>query len=331
MSVPLLDASQLGAGDEARKRFLDHLLQSFHDYGFVRLINHGVPSDRVQEMFGWAKRIFELNKERKLACENIADGSPQRGYSAIGAEKTAALFGHLVGHDVDANLYDAREHFDCGSPNDAEYANRWPEDLPGFQPAMESFYALMADCTRTLIAALEEALHVPQGTLNGNISSKTHSASELRLNHYPPIAMNTLRTGQVSRIWLHFDLGVITLLFASSVGGLEVEDRNAPAQQTFIAVNPESEAELVVNISETLQRWTNDELRAGLHRVSFPTQLDQNGGDVEIPARYSIAYFCKADRQASLGSLPAFTRGTKPLYPDITALEYHRSRLQTAY
>ena len=51
MGVPLLDASQLQAGEEARKNFLKDLVKSFQDYGFVRLTNHGVPADQVQQIF----------------------------------------------------------------------------------------------------------------------------------------------------------------------------------------------------------------------------------------------------------------------------------------
>ncbi|MCJ1358494.1 MAG: hypothetical protein MMC33_008494 [Icmadophila ericetorum] len=331
MGVPLLDASQLQAGEEARKNFLKDLVKSFQDYGFVRLTNHGVPADQVQQIFAAAEKVFKLSAEDKASFANIADGSPQRGYSAVGVEKTASLFGHLVGHPVDDKLTDAREHFDCGSPNDAEYTNRWPQNLPGFQSAMESFYLLMERCTADLLAALEEAFGAVPGTFNNKITS-ANNASELRLNHYPPIVADALRNGKVSRIWPHFDLGVITLLFTSSVGGLEVEDRNAAEPQTFIPVEPETEAELIVNISETLQRWTNDQLPAGLHRVSIPRELSEIGSGVQIPRRYSIAYLCKADRQASVGSIPVFTTtGDSPRYKDMTALEYHRSRLLTAY
>ena len=51
MGVPLLDASQLHAGPEARKSYLRDLIQSFQDYGFTRLKNHGIPANRVKQMF----------------------------------------------------------------------------------------------------------------------------------------------------------------------------------------------------------------------------------------------------------------------------------------
>ena len=195
---------------------------------------------------------------------------------------------------------------------------------------MESFYLLMEKRTASILAALEEAFGAAVGTFNNKITSAA-SASELRLNHYPPLIADTLREGRVSRIWPHFDLGVVTLLFTSSVGGLEVEDRNAAEPQTFIPVEPETESELIVNISETLQRWTNDQLPAGLHRVSIPRGLNESGIDVQIPRRYSIVYLCKADRQASVGSIPGFITSGTQRYQDMTALEYHRFRLLQAY
>ena len=48
----------------------------------------------------------------------------------------------------------------------------------------------------------------------------------MRLNDYPAIEVEKIKTGNVSRIWPHFDLGVTTLLFQDEVGGLEFENRN---------------------------------------------------------------------------------------------------------
>lgn len=198
---------------------------------------------------------------------------------------------------------------------------------------MELFYFEMERVTTDILSCLEEGLGSPPGTFNRLITHE-NNASELRLNHYPPVPASLLQSGQVSRIWPHFDLGVITLLFTSSVGGLEVEDRISPGPQKFIPVEPETEAELIVNISETLQRWTDDQLPAGLHRVSVPKALEEkinHDENVEVPRRYSIAFLCKADRQAPVGTIPFFQTGEAPRYEAVCASEYHRLRLLTAY
>ena len=39
---------------------------------------------------------------------NISDGRPQRGYSAVGVEKTASLYGKIAGQEIDPEKIDAR-------------------------------------------------------------------------------------------------------------------------------------------------------------------------------------------------------------------------------
>jgi isopenicillin N synthase-like dioxygenase len=47
----------------------------------------------------------------------------------------------------------------------------------------------------------------------------------------------------------------MTCLFQDSTGGLEIEDRAHRGQ--FHRVSPGRRSELIVNSSETLERWTN--------------------------------------------------------------------------
>ena len=219
-----------------------------------------------------------------------------------------------------------------GSKDDRLYPNRWPrqELLPGFRRHMEGLFDNMEHVSLLIMSALELALNIAPGSFANKITHQ-RNASELRLNHYPPISISELDKGDTKRIWPHFDLGVITLLFQDGeCGGLEFEDRAQEGH--FERIECRARNEMVVNISETLQRWTNDVLPAGLHRVNVPMELAEEREDRVLPERYSIAYFCKADRATSVGPLKAFINGHKePAYEDITAIEYHQRRLQSAY
>ena len=193
---------------------------------------------------------------------------------------------------------------------------------------MEHAFRTLENVASRIMEALEVAFSLPGGTF---LKSMTHqnNASEIRLNHYPAIDVEEIRRGGVSRIWPHFDLGVITLLFQDGVGGLEFENRKRPG--TFTRVGCGGPSEMIVNVSETLQRWTNGNLPAGLHRVNLPKDLEEKESGM-LPERYSVAYFCKADRGASVGPLKQFVHeGSKPAYEDISAIEYHLQRLQSAY
>ena len=223
-----------------------------------------------------------------------------------------------------------KEHFDQGPSTDSQFLNRWPDEkeLPGFRKFMEALYAKFEEICTLILEALELSLGLPSG-LFAQMCSHEHSASELRFNHYPEISLEDIRRGTVNRIWPHFDLGVITLLFQDGIGGLEFEDRDRPG--TFLPVDCGAPSEMIVNISETFQRWTNNGLRAGLHTVNIPPSMktQQNG---VIRERYSVAYFCKADRNVSVGPFPQFKEIEKPSqYDDVTALEYQQRRLLSAY
>ena len=193
---------------------------------------------------------------------------------------------------------------------------------------MENAFESLEQVATRLLSALELAFQLPNGAFLEKI---THgkNASEMRLNHYPAIEVEEIKRGVISRIWPHFDLGVITLLFQDNVGGLEFENRREAGQ--FEKVQCGNPIEMVVNVSETLQRWTNGNLQAGLHRVNIPEELEGKESGI-LPERYSVAYFCKADRVASVGPLKEFTQeGCAPKYDDISAIDYHLQRLQSAY
>lgn len=193
---------------------------------------------------------------------------------------------------------------------------------------MEMWYEQLQDVAARLMEALEVAFGLPPGSFLDKMT-KEASASEARLLHYPTIDIQEISKGTTSRIWPHFDLGVITLLFQDSVGGLECEDRSRA--DTFIPIESCSPSEMIVNVSETLQRWTNDALPAGLHRVTVPSQFQHLEAGL-VPERYSLTYFCKADRRASASPLPHYvSQNTPAKYDEMTAIEYHRTRLQSAY
>lgn len=188
---------------------------------------------------------------------------------------------------------------------------------------MEKHFDTCQQLTLQLMEALEVATDLPAGELTDRCAGH---ASELRLNHYPATPVDKMREGKASRIWPHTDFGVITLLTQDRVGGLEIEQKDRP--NTFMPVPLEEETELVVNIGDCLERWTNGLLKAGLHRVTVPRDAEAE----TLPERFSIAFFLKAARHVSVGPIRAFVpEDRRPAYEDMTALEYHQTRVNIVY
>jgi isopenicillin N synthase-like dioxygenase len=225
----------------------------------------------------------------------------------------------------------SKEHFDIGATTDLAFPNKWltADELPGFREFMESLFETMEHVNRSILQALELGFGLPPNTFTDKCSHMGN-ASEFRVTHYPGISVEEMKNGHTSRIWPHTDLGVITLLLQDSVGGLEFQDRKHPSN--FLPVESNNPAEMIVSVSETLQRWTNDALPAAVHRVTLPAAL-KGQQDGILRARYSAAYFCKADRETSVGPIKQFVgpqeNGAK--YADMSAIEYHKQRLATAY
>ncbi|KAJ5837024.1 gibberellin 20-oxidase [Penicillium robsamsonii] len=322
----IVDASRFISGSPAEQRATAvELTDSVRRCGFVKVINHGLSDELIDELFAWNERFFAIEPEQKLAVVNPPGPSPQRGWSCVGAEKTSRLFSR---GQASLDLTDAREHFDTGSPHDTRWPSRWPGEVvvPGFKAFLEDFYVRSHQAALLILEALEMGLNLPAGVLKSRCGG---CASELRLNSYPEIDIEELRRGKVSRIHPHADLGVITCLFQDGLGGLELEDRSHAG--SFLPIPPGARSEMVVNISETFQLWTNNVITAGIHQVTIPPEM-KTRTEGRISARRSCAFFLKADGDASVAPLPQFVTQERPAaYSEMTALDYHQKRLATAY
>ncbi|KAL2797318.1 putative gibberellin 20-oxidase [Aspergillus keveii] len=332
MAVLTLDYEKFHSGTEAERReFAQTLLDGFKRVGFVKLVNHGFSSEEIEDIYQWNERFFNLPTPHKAAVQNDQGPKPQRGWSAVGVEKTGSLNagGEVrLSKEGDNDLQDAKEHFDIGPAGDVEFRNKWPEEekLPGFQNTMNAYFDRSQAITLELLRALAIAMDVPNDTF---VRLCQGHASELRLNHYPPIAVQTLEQGTTSRIWPHTDFGIITLLSQDDIGGLEIQDRENPSE--FLPVDREDVAEFVVNIGDCLERWTNGVLRAGLHRVTTPRHMLMKE-NAQLRARRSNAFFLKAHRQMSVGPISYFvTADQPPKYEDMTALAYQQLRTGIVY
>ncbi|RYP65461.1 hypothetical protein DL770_008991 [Monosporascus sp. CRB-9-2] len=150
----------------------------------------------------------------------------------------------FLDQSLEANNETPKSHDGHEGPADGrKYPNKWPKrpEMACFRPFAEAFYEQCNAICLTLVKALEVDFGVADGSL---VERCIPNATDLRLAHYPPIP-----------IAAHSDFGILTLLFQDSTGGLEVEDRFSPG--TFVPVPPTDTKEMIVNVGDTLQRWTN--------------------------------------------------------------------------
>ncbi|KAL3446941.1 hypothetical protein BJX65DRAFT_318403 [Aspergillus insuetus] len=370
MDIPVLDFADFAHGDQLKQDdFCQRLHASLSTLGFVKIRNHSISDETLDEVFEWSKKFFDMPLEDKLKAAHPVQANPHRGWSCVGQEKLSVI---RQGKAV----FDLKESFDQGPQSDPLYPNIFPpaSTLPHFRPFMERFYESCQTLHLQLLTAIALSFSLPPTFFSARCS---RNSSELRLNHYPPAKTTDLQDGRMMRISSHTDFGTVTLLFQDGVGGLEVEDQDRSG--VYIPVLPtrkgacanggggggegEGEGEgggigreLIVNVGDCLQRWTNDRLRSANHRVTLPvgmkggphsnssaTAADGCGSSSsssngtlhthEVPRRYSVAYFGKPDREALVGAIPELVRdGEHVKYGGtMTAWEYNQSRLLQTY
>ncbi|OAA37397.1 Oxoglutarate/iron-dependent oxygenase [Metarhizium rileyi] len=322
--VRTLDFAQFCHGEPSSSHgFCRELVDCLRSLGFVKIRNHGISGEEIEKVFVMNKLFFSLPQAAKAKAAHPPEANPHRGYSYVGQEKLSRVKDYEKGKRSIVDVYDIKESYDQGPAVDKLYPNRWPDkqDIPGFRVVMEKFYERCHQVHQDVLRAIATGFDLSPSFLTDLCCENT---SELRLNHYPGVHPSSLRKG-AKRISEHTDFGTVTLLFQDSVGGLEIEDQNSPG--TYFPVSSERKSDMIVNVGDCIQRWTNDKILSTSHRVVLPEDRD-----ALIKDRYSVAYFGKPSRSQLVSPLREFVKeGEKPKYSAISAWQYNQEKLVLTY
>ena len=307
-AIPLVDLQKFAAGNEANKKaFVEELGHAFHEYGFVGVINHGIPKDLVARYYAESKAFFSLPTEVKEKYE-IKGLAGQRGYTSFGKE-----------HAKHSNVGDLKEFFQLGQtvPNDHPLKSEYPDnvhvaEVPNFTKTGLELYKAFEHSGTSLLHAIALHLRLDEKYFDDKVKDGN---SILRAIHYPPI---TSEPKSAIRSEQHEDINLITLLVGASAGGLQILDM----QNQWLDIVP-GEDEIVVNVGDMLQRFTNNYLKSTTHRVVNPPREEWHR------PRLSIPFFLHPKSDMDLTCLPSTVTADRPLaYEPITAGEYLNERLR---
>ncbi len=175
------------------------------------------------------------------------------------------------------------------------HPNLWPEEMPEFKQAVETYYREMEHLSSVLYRIFALALNKNEEFFEDKIDKHI---STMRINYYPAQATAPL-PGQV-RAGAHSDYDAFTILRTGS-GGLQVVRRGGD----WIDV-PTVPNGFVINIGDMLMRWTNDRWVSTLHRVVNPPEESRN------KSRLSIAFFHIPNHDVTIDSFESCVAPDNP-------------------
>ncbi|MFL6723175.1 MAG: isopenicillin N synthase family dioxygenase [Sphingomicrobium sp.] len=300
-SVSLPDA------DTDPQGFAEELGNSFVEYGFAIVRDHGIPQDLIDRAEELSKQFFALPDDVKKKYL-IPGGGGARGYTAFGIETAKG-----------ATSFDLKEFWHVGRElapghkfREVMADNIWPEEIPGFKETFLELYDAFDAAGVKVLRAIARFLEVDEEYFTDTVRDGN---SVMRLLHYPA---QTEPTGNHIRAGAHEDINTITLLLGAEEAGLELKTKDG----RWIPVSPKA-GELVINIGDMLQRLTNGVLRSTSHRVVNPAP------ERASHARYSMPFFLHFRPDFMIEALPGTVPpGQQPKWPPISSHDYLQERLR---
>lgn len=307
-AIPTIDIAPFLAGDpDGRRAVAEQVAAACRETGFLVIAGHGISRETLDRTFERAFAFYDLPAADKARWAPTGPAR-QRGYHGVATRSLAATLGQQTPLDLRESVFlgpvdDHRAHFANLPEAATAYApNILPDAPPGTAEAFTGIYREYERLSLDLLRVFAVALGLPEDHFTALMA---RNFSILGVHHYPALAIPP-EPGQL-RAGAHTDFGAMTILaMTEGRGGLEARTPDG----RWLPVLP-APGELVVNLGDMMQRWTNDRWVSTLHRVVVP-ELGDSGS-----RRLSIGYFVHPDFDAVIECLPG--PGEAPRHPPITA------------
>ncbi|MFT4264346.1 MAG: 2-oxoglutarate and iron-dependent oxygenase domain-containing protein [Nocardioides sp.] len=319
--VPTIDISPYlvpgasAATDPACAQVAAEIDRACREVGFLQVVGHGVDDRLVDGLKAALDEFFGLDLDvKKRYRRNPGDN---RGYAPPKSESLSNSLGvtpanmmndfyeaYTVGSE--AGWYDGVE-----LPESSYAGNNWPEAAPGFEPAVLDYFAAATGLSRVLLRACSEALGLPIDHFDTLVD---HSIDAMKMNNYTLPEGEIELAGELMGMGAHTDFGILTVLWADQVAGLQVLGDDGTGEEAWHDVMP-ADGAFLINLGDAMARWTNDRWKSTLHRVNPPVV------DGRIIRRRSAAFFFDGNYDAVISPLPGTVADGGTAYPPITVAE----------
>ncbi|XP_057830673.2 flavanone 3-dioxygenase 2 [Cryptomeria japonica] len=235
-SIPIIDISGLDGSQHERLQTIQSLAQACAEWGFFRVINHGIEASLVARMLDVAHQFFSLTSEEKMKYGNRDVSDPLR-------------YGTSFNTNIDQffSWRDYLRHF-CYP------VLQTPDNPPNYRDVAGQYFKETRKMALKLMAAVSESL----GLQPTYIETVFREGLQFGVvNFYPECPQPELTMGFAP----HSDHGGLTILLQNEVGGLQVRHKGH-----WVAVEPVPNT-FIVNVGDHLEIVSNGRYKSVEHRA----------------------------------------------------------------
>ncbi|KAJ8762033.1 hypothetical protein K2173_006635 [Erythroxylum novogranatense] len=293
--IPVVDF----ADPDAKTR----MVRACEEYGFFKLVNHGVSLDFITNLETQALNFFNLPQSEKDKA-----GPPDPfgyGNKRIGPNGDVGWIEYLL---LNTNPQVISE----------KSLAVFHESPHNFCSAVEDYILAVKRMAFEVLESMADGLGIEPRNVLSRMLRDEKSDSCFRVNHYPPCPELQASSGKnLVGFGEHTDPQIISVLRSNNTTGLQICTRD----ETWVSVPPD-QTSFFINVGDALQVMTNGRFRSVKHRVlADPAK-----------SRVSMIYFGGPPLSEKIAPLPTLLEeGEGSLYKEFTWSEYkisaYKSRL----
>lgn len=325
--VPVVDISAYVDTDtgtaEARAAVAAEVDAACREVGFIQVLGHGIAPEVVGGLAEAMDAFFDQPLDEKRRW--VRPVGENRGYTpprseslslSLGVESASRMNDFFEAYNVGRSAGDypgvdlIEEHY-------AE--NTWPDvaglQRAGFEERVTAYVGEAARVATTMTQIFADALGLAPDFFD---TIADHCVEVLRMNHYAlPAGTQVDLHGDLTGMGEHTDFGIVTVLWADQVPGLQVLGGDGGWYDVLPA-----DGALLINLGDLTARLTNERWLSTLHRVRPPLV------DGTVERRRSAAFFHDGNADAVVGPLSSCVDEDRPaLYDPVTVDEHVRAKL----
>jgi isopenicillin N synthase-like dioxygenase len=266
---------------------------------------HGVPEARRTDLMEVSREFFDLPLDEKARVQWPGDGR-WRGWQPLidsKVDRRQAAKPDLL-ERYEFQLGPGPDGTDEGLLRRSADFGLWPDRPAGFRLAWARYYSALAGLASRVVSSIAATLDLPSDQLRDWCEDQY---ANLVVNNYLP-QVEAPAPGQL-RQRAHTDIGGLTVLWADDApGGLEVRMPGVPGW-TAVQFPPDV---YLIQAGDLLARWTNQRIRANIHRVTNPPAASPT-------RRMSIVYFHYPRLDTVVTPAPSCVTAARPAAEPIAA------------